>query len=161
MGTRSVRRARFFGQLSRLANERVNDSIRSNKKFENCVNVFMQFILYKITERVLSVLLICVKLLLCDVKFENQGSRARDQGGLPMNAFYLDSCLLLTDSSNLFHQMPQRLDHGMELMQGLSGKVDELDKQNSFHDIVCFAIQICPRPQKSVRDIRRTAGNRR
>jgi hypothetical protein len=58
----------YLNQLSRLANERVNVSSRSNKKFENCVNVFIVFPLYKITERVLSVLLICVKLLLRYVK---------------------------------------------------------------------------------------------
>jgi len=55
-------------QLRRLANERVNVSSRSNKKFENCVNIFIVFLLCKITERVLSVLLFCVKLLLLYVK---------------------------------------------------------------------------------------------
>ena len=38
----------------------------------------------------------------------------------------------------LFYQVTQCVDHGMKLMQGLSGKVNELDKQNSFHDIVLF-----------------------
>ena len=56
-----------------------------------------------------------------------------------MNVFYLDSCLLLPDSiKELFHQMTQCVDHGMELMQGLSCQMNKLDKQNSFHDIVCF-----------------------
>jgi len=57
--------------------------------------------------------------------------------------------------------MTQMMDHGMKLVQGLGGQMNKLNKQNSFHDIVCFAIQICPRPQKSVRGIRRTAVNRR
>ena len=79
-----------------------------------------------------------------------------------MDEFYLDCCLLLLDSNEvLFHQMAQSVDHGMELVQRLSCKMDELYKQNSFHDIVCFAIQICPHPQKSVSSIRRIAVNRR
>jgi len=61
----------------------------------------------------------------------------------------------------LFHQMTQCVDHGMKLMKGFGGQMNKLYKQNSFHDIVCFAIQICPRPQKSVRAFRRTAVNRR
>jgi len=53
--------------------------------------------------------------------------------------FYLDSCLLLLDSNEvLLNQMAQCVDYGTKLMQGLGGQMNKLNKQNSFHDIVCF-----------------------
>lgn len=34
--------------------------------------------------------------------------------------------------------MTQCVDHGVKLVNGLCGQMNKLDKQNSFHDIVCL-----------------------
>ena len=62
----------------------------------------------------------------------------------------------------LFYQMPQGMDNGMQVMYSCSGDVNDLYKENRFHDIVFVLIpQICPQLQKTVIGFRRTAVNSR
>ena len=57
--------------------------------------------------------------------------------------------------------MTKRVDNGAQMVNGFGGQMNELYNKNSFHDAVCFAIQICTCLQKSGSDIRRMAVNRR
>jgi hypothetical protein len=49
----------------------------------------------------------------------------------------------------LFHQVAQCVDHCTKVMEGLGGEVDELYKQNSFHDMFVLRYKYVPAHKKA------------